>query len=161
MTKLRKRRVTLPRSIRRLFPKVKKAFDSAVPIEVDVKSEDCREARRLDPTECALARAAKRELKADGVVIGISTSYVIKGDRAVRFATPESVRREIVSFDRHQDFAPGNYHLPPKSPSNRLGETHKCKDKRKRHDDASKKKVIHHSARIRVFEPGSTDTTDE
>ena len=156
MTKLRKMKTKVPRAIRRLFPKVTQAYDSADSIEVSVRKADCDDAKRLNPAECALARAAKREHHADGAVIGISSSYIVKGNKAIRFATPESVRREIVSFDRHQDFAPGEYHLPPKSPSNRFGMSHASgKDKRKRHDAASKKKKIHHSVRIRVLEKGS------
>lgn len=154
MTKLKKGKAKLPRSIRRLFPNVKNAYDSDKAIEVSVEKRDCNEAKRRDPAECALARAAKRELHADGAVIGISTSYIIKGDKAIRFATPESVRREIVSFDRHQDFEPGTYHLPPKPPTNRLGVSSRGKDKRDRHDEASKKKKVHHSVRIRILDKG-------
>jgi hypothetical protein len=45
---------------------------------------------------------------------------LIKGNTAYRYITPESVVREIISFDRHQDFAPGDYGLRSPSKSNSL-----------------------------------------
>ena len=113
--------VQLPKSVRRLFPNVTQAFDADKPVEISVKPRDCKESEKLNPAECALARAAKSEMKADGAIIGMSTSYIIRGNTAVRFATPESVQREIVSFDRHGDFEPGEYYLNPKPTSSRLG----------------------------------------
>lgn len=150
MTK-NKTRIPLPRSVKKLFPQVEYAVDADRPVEVSVSAKDCKEARRLSPDECALARAAKRELKADGIIIGMSTSYVIRGKHAVRFATPESVSREIVSFDRHQDFAPGDYYLTPKAPSSKLGTSYKGIAGGKNKDA---KRKIHHSARVRVLAKG-------
>ena len=97
------------------------AFDADKPVEISVSRKDCKDAKKLNPSECALARAARRELHADGVIIGMQSSYIIKDRIAMRFATPESVRREIVSFDRHQDFAPGDYYLIPKVSVNEAG----------------------------------------
>jgi hypothetical protein len=157
MTKRRKKatvkKYRLPRSIRRMFPKVEYAVDATSAIEVSVNKKDCESAEALNPMECALARAAKRELHVDGVIIGMSTSYVIKGNKATRYDTPESVAREIVSFDRHKDFSPGDYHLMPKPPSVRFGES------RYPHAGGSggkqAKRKIHTSARVRVLEKGS------
>ena len=150
MTSRRPRKVLLPRSVKRLFPQVEIAVDANKAVEVSVSRKDCKDAKRLNPSECALARAARRELHADGVIIGMSTSYLIKGKTAVRFATPESVQREIVSFDRHQDFAPGDYHLTPKPPTSRLGT-----DRRVRPSGSHKtKRKVHHSARVRILPKG-------
>jgi hypothetical protein len=146
-----KRKVKLPRSISRIYPNVKVCVDATKPVEVSVNRADCKMAKRLNPSECALAQAAKRELKVDGVVIGMSTSYIIKGDQAIRFSTPNSVRTEIVSFDRHQDFAPGDYYLTPKSPANRIGTVHSTKKGGK---NKSAKRKYHHSARVRVLSKG-------
>ena len=153
MTKMKPRRIKLPRSVKRLFPQVTSAIDSTKPVEVSVSAKDCRDAEKLNPSECALAHAAKRELHADAVIIGMSTSYVIKGKTAVRFHTPESVRREIVSFDRHQDFAPGDYYLTPKSPGSKLG-VYPYKLRPNREQKPAKRKV-HHSARVRVLVRGA------
>lgn len=153
MTNKKARKITLPRSVKRAFPQVTSAVDSTIPVEVSVSKRDCDNAEKLNPSECALARAAKRELHADGVIIGMSSSYVIKGKMAVRFHTPESVRREIVSFDRHQDFAPGDYYLSPKSPTSQLGK-HPYISRPNRKDKPAKR-AIHRSARVRVLMRGA------
>lgn len=149
----RKSTIKLPRSVKRAFPQVKTIVDATRAVEVSVNRRDCKVSKRLNATECALATAAKRELKSDGVIIGMGTSYVIKGSQAIRFETPESVQREIVSFDRHQDFAPGDYYLKPVSPSRKLNSGRSSnrtggKDKNQSH------RKIHHSARVRVIPKG-------
>lgn len=151
--KLIAKSIRLPRSVRRMFPNVTSAVDAAAPIEISVNRKDCKSAKKFDPTECALARAAKRELHVEGVIIGIGSSYIIKGDTAVRFDTPQSVKREIVSFDRHGDFAPGEYYLTPKCPSNRFGVTYHRKDKTGGNHKVQR--IRHQSARVRILPKGS------
>jgi len=143
--------------VRRLFPNVKFAVDADSAIEVSVSARDCKDAEKMNPSECALARAAKRELKADGVIIGLGASYVIRGDVATRYHTPESVQREIISFDRSHDFAPGDYHLPPKSPAVRFGmdKRNRASTKSKKGDPKTAKRKIHHSARVRTLPTGA------
>lgn len=148
------RRITLPRSVKQLFPQVTSAVDADKPIEVSVGAKDCKNATKQSPSDCALARAAKRELHADAVIIGMSSSYVIKDNVAVRFSTPESVRREIVSFDRHQDFAPGDYYLTPKPPTAKLGSGSYRTTKNHGKNKKAKRK-IHQSARVRILARGS------
>ncbi len=147
-----KKHVVLPRSVKKLFPGVEFAFDADKPVEISVEARDCKDGKKLNPSECALARAARRELHADSVIIGMSTSYVIRGNTAIRFATPQTVARELVSFDRNQDFAPGDYHLAVKAPTNRLGTKYKAK-RNSGNKDAKRK--IHQSARVRVLHKGS------
>jgi hypothetical protein len=131
---------------------VTQAFDADKEVEISVRPKDCSDSVKLNPAECALARAAKREHKADGAIIGMSTSYIIKGKTAIRFQTPERVQREIVSFDRHGDFEPGDYYLVPKSRGARLGATQYNKP-------TGPKKVKPHihrnSARVRILPRGS------
>jgi hypothetical protein len=107
--------------LRQHFPKVTEVVDATKGVRVTIKQRDTIEGRKNQPTECAMAKAMRRDFDADGVVIGMSYSYLIKGERATRYKTPPSVAREITSFDRHQDFAPGEYGLGPISPSQRLG----------------------------------------
>jgi hypothetical protein len=142
----------LPRSLRQLFPDVEFAVDASKTIEISVSAKDCEKATKLDPTECALAKAAKRELHADAVIIGMSTSYIIKGKQAVRFSTPEAVSREILSFDRHQDFAPGDYYLSPKSPTSRLGVDQRGNAGGK---NKTPRRKMHTSARVRILAKGA------
>lgn len=110
-----------PRSIRRQFPNVKTIIDAKRPIEVHVNAKDCKDGISVDSQDCALAKAMKREYHADAAVIGLSTSYLIKGNKAIRFDSGTRVAREIVSFDRHHDFEPGTYKLVPKAKSCKLG----------------------------------------
>ena len=149
----KKTRIKLPRSIKRMFPGVKTVVDATKAVEISVNRRDCKEAKRLNPSECALARAGRRELKSDGVIIGLASSYVIRGTEAIRFATPQSVQREMVSFDRHQDFAPGEYYLAPKTPSQRLGVAYHKKSNGGGKNKTARRKV-HHSARVRVVPKG-------
>ena len=138
-----------PESIRRMFPNVTRIVDANKSVEVSVTPDDCLLALKMDPRNCAMALAAKRELKADAVVVGLSTSYLIHGTEAIRYKTPESVAREIVSFDRHSDFDPGNYYLRPYPPAQRLGVPHR----RHGHKGGKKKsatRVVHHVARVRT-----------
>jgi len=154
MTKKNARQIPLPRSIKRLFPNVTVALDADKAIDISVSRKDCKEAKKLNPSECALARAARRELHADGVIVGLSTSYVIKDNTAVRFQTPERVQREIVSFDRHQDFSPGEYRLIPKPPTAKLGTGHhRPKNGGGKNKNATRK--VHHSARVRILPTGA------
>jgi hypothetical protein len=68
-----------------------------------------------------MAVACKRKFHLDGVIISRSTSYLVKGTIARRFKVPESVSREVVSFDRGSGFSPGTYELQRVPPSSRFG----------------------------------------
>ena len=137
--------------LRKLFPDVHKVRDATSSIVVHVKSVDCNKASAGDFTDCALARATKREFKADGCLIGLSSSYVVKNGVALRYLTPDTVAREMVSFDRHGDFAKGVYHLAHVSPAVRLGG---ARDRRRHRvppakNGGSQLKYQHDSVRVR------------
>jgi hypothetical protein len=139
----------VPRSVTDLFPQVTKLVKSRKPVSISVNEKDCATGMKMQATECAMAKAIKRQFQADGVIIRLSTSYVIKGDKAIAFRTPDTVAREIVSFDRNHDFAAGQYHLGPvniKRPKS-YGET-------RRHPSGPKKHptVVHRTARVRRME---------
>lgn len=143
-----------PRSIRRAFPQVEHVIDAKRPVIVHVTDKDCKGAEPLNPTECALAKATKREFKVDAVVIGLSTSYLIKGKKAIRFVTGQAIAREIVSFDRHSDFQPGEYRLVPKSPGSSF-EYHREYGKKRnsgvKKGKHSPKRKYHKTAKVREF----------
>jgi hypothetical protein len=107
--------------INKQFPHVTKVVDADESIHVSVQKRDSTKGNRSDPSSCALAKACLREEKADGALINLGFSYIIKGNVATRYKTSVAVGREITSFDRHQDFAPGNdYLLSRVPPSARL-----------------------------------------
>lgn len=149
----------LPRALKRLFPNVTEAVDSDRHVDVVVEKRDAREGTKRDPNECAMARAIKREYQADGAIIGMSYSYIIKKNKAIRFKAPASVRTEIVSFDRGHDFEAGEYSLSPIGEHNRLGTTY-YKRAKEEHDRVGKiRKVVHkrhQTTNVRVLERGSS-----
>lgn len=110
------------RMIQAIFPQVKEVRDATKAVLITVTDEDADGAKPKDPRQCALARACNRDGLADGALIGLGISWLIKGTIATRYKTSGGVGREIVSFDRHHDFAAGkDYRLSPISPANRMG----------------------------------------
>lgn len=154
MNKKNNKNKTLPRSIKRLFPQVTSVTDSSRPISITVEKKDVASARRMEADGCAMAKALCREKGVDGAIVGIGVSYLIKGNTAVRFNTPATVAREITSFDRHDDFDPGEYQLSAISPSQRFDRPRtrpKNKmDARNRHDSADSQKRVIHKETLRV-----------
>lgn len=144
-----------PRSLTAIYPNVTQCHDAKRPVEIEIKARDVNTATKKDATACAMANAICREWKADEAVIGLSYSYVIKGNTAMRFLTPLSVQREIVSFDRSKDFRPGKYHLAaiPKS------QRRKASGKRKPRKSHQPKRVTFHreTLGIRKMREGTHD----
>ncbi len=142
-----------PRSIVRLFPHVNKMQEAKRPVAIEVTATDVSRGKLKKHRECAMANAVCREWGADHAVIGMTYSYVIKGNTAVKFKTPDTVVREIVSFDRNKTFAPGGYHLGPVSP----GLTQGAQAERNRNKKASapKKSTTKHDPKRRVFHKSS------
>lgn len=107
--------------IRRYFPKVNFVEDARRPAIVEVTDADNANADVKSHLTCALALACKRFFHADGVIIGLTTSWIIRGNLATRYRNAGTVSREITSFDRKAGFDAGRYLLTPASASNRLG----------------------------------------
>jgi hypothetical protein len=110
---------TALRLVQKYHPNVTSIVDAKKPIAIFVTQEDCKQGTKGAPNSCAMAKAFSRDW--DGAIISKSVSYLINGTKAFRYLTPESVVREIVSFDRHQDFAPGKYGLSAASGGRSLG----------------------------------------
>jgi hypothetical protein len=112
--------------VQKYHPEVTKVVDARKNLEIEVTESDCKYAQRKNAKDCAMARATKRQY--DGAIISSSSAYVIKGDTATRYKVPESLAREIVTFDRHNAFEPGDYHLKAPSPRERLGQRLKTRE---------------------------------
>ena len=135
--------------IKRDFPKVRKIVDATETLNITVLPQDAAQGRRKDPEGCALVRACVRQRIADAAIIGIGYSYLIRGDTAVRYKTSAAVAREITSFDRHQDFAPGvAYKLSKVGPSAQLGSREKFKYSSGPHTTTKKEHPIVHKAPV-------------
>lgn len=108
--------------VNKYHPEVTHVKDARRGIDIEVTKADRKAGRSKNPNACALANACKRSF--DGAIIAMKVVYLIKGKKATRYATPERVSREIVSFDRGHDFAPGVYYLRPPAPTQLLGHRH-------------------------------------
>lgn len=97
----------------RYFPNVREVVDATTPIVVEITSHDQSHSTVMNHTDCALAVACTRATHADGCIIGLTTSFVIKGKVATRYRNTEGISREITSFDREAGFDVGYYQLSP------------------------------------------------
>lgn len=94
--------------------------DADESIDLHVLAKDVNGANKRDPANCAAAKAGKRELGTD-VRVFLSRTYVKSKDHWVRYITPQSAQREIISFDRGSSFQPGTYTIPAPSSGQKLG----------------------------------------
>lgn len=85
-------------------PGLKYVVDALEPMQIAVTPADVKNGVPLSHTKCAMALACNKTLKADDTFIGIRMAGLKFGDTLIRFTIPEGVRREIVCFDRHNDF---------------------------------------------------------
>lgn len=141
--------------IRKLFPKVKVVTDATEPIVVNVTREDGNKSKMKNHEECALATACIREKIADHAIISVGFSYLIKNNVATRYRTSPGVAREITSYDRHKDFAPGNdYLLAAVPPTMRLGQGRfKPKTRGPKTAKSNWPRRVHHTDNIRKLRP--------
>jgi len=107
--------------IQKLFPKVTTITDATESLTVEVRARDNRRGTPKHPSDCAMARACKRELGLDGAVISLSKAYLIRGSVATRYIVPPSLSKEVVVFDRSHSFEPGTYQLSKVPATRRIG----------------------------------------
>lgn len=112
--------------VRKYYPNISSIKDATKSLSIKVTADDCKSSRRKSPDGCPMAQACKRSY--DGAIIAMSTAYLVKGNKAIRFTVPAAVSREIVSFDRHHDFAVGTYKLNKPSKGYRLGRDGRKRD---------------------------------
>jgi hypothetical protein len=91
--------------------------DVSSPIHLHILAIDIVDADKQNPATCAAARACCRQLKAEAALVHLGRTYVRKGNKWRRYFTPESLRRELIAFDRGGAFMPGDFKLSPLSPS--------------------------------------------
>lgn len=109
------------RMINSFFGKVAKVVDADKQMVVNVTRADIEKSHMKNHKTCALAVCCQRSFHADGVIIGLTTAYIIKGNTAYRFKLTGTISREITSFDRGAGYDEGEYLLVPPPPSSRLG----------------------------------------
>lgn len=140
--------------LRTYFPDVNKVADGTKPVRVEITEEDCQSGKRSDPESCAMARACRRELGCDGILVWASVAWIIKGNTAVKYMVPASLSREIAIFDRGAEFMPGVYHLRPVSRTSSIKDASRERkrgaDRRAKHGKTKTAYVYHKTANIRV-----------
>ena len=135
--------------VKKFFPKVTKVTDSKSNALIEVTQRDVESKAVKDHNGCAMAVACKRKFKLDGVIISRSVAYLVKNNEATRFKLPESVSREIVSFDRGAGFAPGNYELESVPKTSRLGARSDRPTTDNAHRDGKPKRHKHYTTNVR------------
>jgi hypothetical protein len=84
-----------------------------------VTARDIKLAKAANSKECALARACKRELHVKAAYLLRTVAWLEYPDKMVRYRLPQSVQKEIVSFDRSKMMSTGEYTLAPVAPMKR------------------------------------------
>jgi hypothetical protein len=98
----------------------KPVVDADKPVMLQITQADCKHGSKKDPTRCAAALALKRATGCDECRVHIACTYLRFGDKWLRYATPPSLKAEIISFDRGGGFYPGDFRLHPMPASLRL-----------------------------------------
>jgi len=137
--------------VKKFFPEVKNVEDGGRKVTIEVTKRDEATANKKSHKTCAMAVACKRKFEADGVIISVNRAYIIKGDTAKRYNLPNSVSREVVSFDRGAGFEPGTYQLSKVAESAKLGVRRVGKPNGKKHPHGgATEKMSHHTGGIRT-----------
>lgn len=95
--------------------------DANEKLQVVITKSDVRLGSTKNAKACAAAVALCRQTGCEAARVHLSRVYIKKSGKWTRFATPPSLRSEIIAFDRGGKFEPGEYTLAPVQPIVRLG----------------------------------------
>lgn len=98
----------------------KPVVDADKPVTVHITSDDCARGSKKDPERCAVALALKRVTHCAQSRVHLGCTYLRFGNKWLRYATPPSLKAEIISFDRGGGFYPGDFRLHPMPAALRL-----------------------------------------
>jgi hypothetical protein len=137
--------------VKHFHPEVTTVKDAKRNVRIEVLPRDTSLATVKNHKTCAMAVACKRRFHLDGVIISVNTAYLVKGKTATRFKLPNSVSREVVSFDRKAGFAAGQYQLNAPTPGNALNQ-HRGKSTSSENSDHKNthKRFSHYTTDIRT-----------
>ena len=104
-------------------------YDATAPLLLHITRADATSGQK-DPGKCAAAKAAKRTPGVIEARIYRTRSFLLVQNKAGekswrRYNTPNSIRNEIISFDRGARFEPDDYVLTEPRGVARLGKAHK------------------------------------
>lgn len=121
--------------------------DAAQDVSVTVTQADVKNSKKKNPSECAAALAGLRKFHMP-VKVFLSRMYVKDKNKWVRFITPNTISREIISFDRASAFEPGEYTFKAPTESAKLGAYQYRK--REHHAGTKSKKKNHVTTNVRI-----------
>ncbi len=94
----------------------KKVIDATKPVTITITARDVANGDNKNPSGCAAARAAKHSIaECISARVHIGRVYIEQDKKWIRYNTPDSLKQEIIAFDRGGTFAPGEYTLRPLS----------------------------------------------
>lgn len=94
--------------------------DATNHLTVTVTKEDVRKGALKKADRCAAAQAIIRETGCEDARVHVARAYVKNNGTWKRYFVPDSLRTEVVAFDRGGKFTPGDYILNPAPPSSQL-----------------------------------------
>ena len=109
-------------------------IDSPKRLVITITPKDVSKGDTKNPSTCAAAQACLRQTECSEARVHLGRTYLKMDRKWVRFHTPQSLRAEIIAFDRGAKFQPGEYTLSPMQPSHRAtgkGQGGKNKSKKK------------------------------
>ena len=119
--------------------------DAQKPLTVNVTARDIKLAKAKNSKECALARAVKRQYSCKAAYFLRTTAWLEYPNKMVRYRLPQSVQKEIVSFDRSKMMSTGEYRLTTPEPQ----QTRKPRTRSRKTSSATAgKKAIARSRRV-------------
>lgn len=101
-------------------------YDADAPLMLDIGQADIHSRWRKFPDKCAVAEACKRQLHVTRALAYRSRLYVLHDEGTAkahwkRYQMPETVRNEVITFDKGGGFTPGTYRIPTMPPSKIAG----------------------------------------
>src|SRR6516162_1349939 len=107
--------------------------DATKSLVIHITRKDVKMGAKKSPERCAAALAAKRDMHADEARIHLGRSYLRFGKKWVRYQTSNSLKAEIIAFDRGGSFSPGDYLLHKMSPAKSMGKRQSASEKKRKH----------------------------
>lgn len=108
-------------TVRQFFPHIGTVRDGRRPVRINITRQDSDLSMPRNHERCAMSRACKEVLDADGIVTSRAVVYVCKRDVATRYILSHDAQRQVKAFDRGKGFAAGHYTLHAPGPGQKLG----------------------------------------
>lgn len=95
-------------------------------LDLKITVEDINQSNSKDPSKCAAAVAAMRQLKVTEARVHLTKVYIKREPEGKqkyweRYEAPKALRSEIIAFDRGGAFEPGEFGLAPTPQSHTTG----------------------------------------